>query len=237
MQELQQAVANAFANVVAAGTIEKAIEEKLTSTITSIINEELRSYSDFGKSLGEQVKAAMQVDFSNLGLPGYNDLILKLIRAQVEHQASTSIAAHVEEQMKDLLAPAPSEIKLSELVEEFIKFADEKIGCECDKPERITLIVEDGSDRGRYSSLSNFYHIYLDKEPGKDKYACDFQVNVHDGKVYSVRIDKNDPSKSLFIGPMYGFSRRVFQLYAAGTKLVIDGAEDDINTYYPGYAD
>jgi site-specific DNA-cytosine methylase len=122
MQELQQAVSNAFANVVAAGTIEKAIEEKLTSTITSIINEELRSYSDFGKALSEQVKAAMQVDFSNLELPGYNDLILKLIRAQVEHQASTSIAAQVEAQMKELLAPAPAEIKLSELVEEFITF-------------------------------------------------------------------------------------------------------------------
>ncbi|VBH32074.1 hypothetical protein [Burkholderia pseudomallei] len=34
MKELQQAVSTAFSNIVAAGAIEKAIEEKLTKTIT-----------------------------------------------------------------------------------------------------------------------------------------------------------------------------------------------------------
>lgn len=237
MQELQQAVSNAFANVVAAGTIEKVIEEKLTSTITSIISEELRSYSDFGKALGEQVKAAMQVDFSNLGLPGYNDLILKIIRAQVEHQTSQSIAAHVEEQMKELLAPAPAEIKLSELIEEFIKEEDDRFGCSCDKPDQITLIIHDGTDGGRYSSLKNYHHIYFDKEPGKDKYECDFQIDINEGRVYSVRLDKRDPNKSIFIGPIYGFARRIYQLYAANTRLILDGDADSINTYYPGYDD
>lgn len=33
---------------------------------------------------------------------------------------------------------------------------------------------------------------------------------------------------------MHGFKRRLFQLYAAGTKLIIDGDENSINTYYPG---
>lgn len=237
MQELQNAVSNAFANIVASGAIEKAIEEKLTKTITSIVEEELRSYSDFGKALSHQVKTALQVDFSNLGLPGYNDLILKVIRAQVAHQADTSIAMHVEKQLAELLAPAPTEIKLSELVEEFITFANDDLGCSCDKPDQITLIVEDGTDGGRYTSLRNFYHISFDKNPGKDKYECDFRIDVNDGKVYNVTLNKRDPSKSIFIGPIYGFARRVYQLYAAGTNLIIDGDADSINTYYPGYDD
>jgi hypothetical protein len=41
-QELQTAVSNAFANIVASGAIEKAIEEKLTGTITSPINEDFQ---------------------------------------------------------------------------------------------------------------------------------------------------------------------------------------------------
>ena len=51
MNELQQAVGAAFEKIVAAGTIEAAIEKKLTETVTSIIDHELRSYSDFGKAL------------------------------------------------------------------------------------------------------------------------------------------------------------------------------------------
>ncbi|MFM0022156.1 hypothetical protein [Paraburkholderia azotifigens] len=237
MQELQTAVSNAFSNIVASGAIEKAIEEKLTKTITSLVNEELQSYSDFGKSLSAQVKSALQVDFSTLGLPGYNDLILKIIRSQVDQQTNASIASQVEEQMKELLSPAPSEMQLSELIAEFIESEHRNIGCSCDSPNRITLIIEDGTDNGRYPTLSEFYHIYFDKEPGKDKYDCAYRIAVNNDKVYSVQLDRKDPNKTLFVGPIYGFARRVFQLYAAGTKLIIDGDADSINTYYPGYDD
>ncbi|AIP66289.1 hypothetical protein [Burkholderia thailandensis] len=232
MKELQQAVSAAFSNIVAAGAIEKAIEEKLTKTITSIIDEELRSYSTFGEQLKEHVKAALQVDFHNLGLPGYNDLILKIIRQQVDAQLNATIETQIEQQMKELLAPAPAEIKLSQLVEEFIK--DEHTNrqyrsCSCDESDQITLIVREASG----GSLK-FHHIHLDTERGTDYYSCPYQIDVHDGRVYSVQLDRKDPSKTLFVGPMNGFKRRLFQLYAAGTKLIIDGDENTINTYYPG---
>ncbi|AJX33185.1 hypothetical protein [Burkholderia oklahomensis] len=47
MKELQQAVSTAFANIVAAGAIEKAIEEKLTKTITSIIDGDENSINTY----------------------------------------------------------------------------------------------------------------------------------------------------------------------------------------------
>ncbi|AOJ07622.1 hypothetical protein [Burkholderia mayonis] len=232
MKELEQAVSTAFANIVAAGAIEKAIEEKLAKTITSVIDEELRSYSTFGERLKEHVKTALQVDFHNLGLPGYNDLILKVIRQQVDAQLNATIATQIEQQMKELLTPAPAEIKLSQLVEEFIKdeHTDRQYrSCSCDESDRITLIVREES-----GFVSKFCHIYLDKEHGTEPHNCPFQIDVHDGRVYSVQIDRKDPSKTLFVGPMHGFKRRLFQLYAAGTKLITDGDENSINTYYPG---
>ncbi|WP_321814608.1 MULTISPECIES: hypothetical protein [unclassified Paraburkholderia] len=237
MEQLQSAVNAAFSNVVASGVIEKAIEEQLTKCVTSIINDHLRSYSDFGKQLEKAVESALKVDFDNLGLPGYNDLILKIIRAQVAQHTSGSIAGQIEEQMKELLAPAPAEIKLSTLVEEFIKDAHDEIGCSCDSPDRITLVVRDGTDGGRYSTLKDFYHIYLDAQPDKEHYRCAYRIAVHDGHVYSVTIDEKDPSKTFFVGPVRGFDKRVFQLYAAKSKLIVDGNEDDINTYYPGHDD
>ncbi|WP_325753522.1 hypothetical protein [Burkholderia pseudomallei] len=232
MKELQQAVSTAFSNIVAAGAIEKAIEEKLTKTITSIIDDELRSYSTFGEQLKEHVKTALQVDFRNLGLPGYNDFILKVVRQQVDAQLDATIATQIEQQMKELLAPAPAEIKLSQLVEEFIKdeHTDRQYSsCSCDESDRITLIV-----RAESGFTSKFHHIYLDGEYGTESHDCPYRIDVHDGRVYSIQLDRKDPSKTLFVGPMRGFKRRLFQLYAAGTKLIIDGDENSINTYYPG---
>jgi hypothetical protein len=229
MQELQNAVANAFANVVAAGTIEKAIEEKLSKTITSIIDDELRSYSDFGKSLSEQVKAALAVDFSNLGIPGYNDLILKVVRRQVDAHVNSVIATQVESQLTELLESAPESITLTQLVAEFIKDRSDYHGCSCDGPDEITLVV-DGS-----SSVDGYHNIYLDEEGGKSKYSCAIQIATNkEHTVYSLKIDDRDPKKTLFVGPLYNFERRLFQMYAAGTKLIIDATEDDIDTSYPG---
>ncbi|WP_205168796.1 hypothetical protein [Burkholderia sp. LMG 13014] len=230
MKELEQAVSNAFSNIVTSGTIEKAIEEKLTKTITSIVNEELQSYSEFGKQLSEHVKKAVQVDFSKLGLPGYNDLILKIIRKRVEEDLNEQIERHVATQLDELLAPAPEEIKLSELVADFIKFQAEKqsYSCSCDLPDRITLTVD---------TEGSFTHIGLDKEAGIDRYRCPWRIDTMDGRVYSVRINEIDPKNTLFIGPIYGFERKLFQLYATGTKLVIDCDVDDIDTSYPGRGD
>ncbi|MEK6319995.1 MAG: hypothetical protein V4807_36805, partial [Burkholderia gladioli] len=167
MKELEQAVAHAFSNIVSSGVIERAIEEKLATTITSIIDDSLRPYSAFGKQLGEQVKAALQVDLTKLGLPGYNDFILKVVRAKVSALTENAIAQQVEAQLTTLLAPAPAEIRLSELVAQFIKGNDERYGCSCDAPDRITLHVEETQYGSRW--------VRLDKEEGKSAYECDVE--------------------------------------------------------------
>lgn len=232
MQEMKEAVASAFERLIAVGAIEKAIQERLEKTVTETIREELGSYSDFGKQLKEQVKDALQVDFSKLGIPGYNDFILKIIRRQVEADVSNTIAQHIEKQVTDLLAPAPGEIKLSELVAQFIE-ANKPDGysCSCDDPSRITLNVEESQYGSQW--------ISLDKESGKDRYSCSirFAVSNDDGKIFALRVDGQEIAKTLFVGDMYRFERSIFQMHVAGTKLIVDGDENSINTWYAPYDD
>jgi len=231
MQDMTNAVAAAFQNIVAAGAIEKAIEENLNKTIASIIQDQLKSYSDFGKQLSEHVKKALQVDFDNLGLAPYSDFILKIVRTQVDTQVGNVLAKQVEEQMTKLLQPAPAEIKLSKLIEDFIEH-NKPDGCECGGSDRITLHIEES----RYGSR----WIGLDKDEGKSEYSCEirFAVSESDGKIFGLRLDGKEADKTLFIGPIYGFERSLFQIYAAGTKLIVDGdCADDFDTYYPGQDD
>lgn len=227
MEQLQSAVTAAFANIVASGAIEQAIEAQLTKTVKTIIDDELRSYSPFGEELKARVKTAMQVNFDDLGLPGYNDLILKIVRRQVDAYANDAIANQVEKQLGKLLEPAPAEIKLTELVESFIESNVERYGCSCERgPSRITLHIEPTGYGSRW--------IRLDKEPGKDKYECgiSFLVGDQGGHISALRVDRHDVTKTMFVG-LYGFEQKLFQMHAAGTKLVIDADEHDIDTNYP----
>ncbi|RSK89546.1 hypothetical protein EJF22_23225 [Pandoraea apista] len=105
MQELQNVVSTAFANIVASGAIEKAIEERLQRTITEAIDSELRSYSDFGKIIEERIKQSLQVNFDSAAIPGYNDLILKIIAQQLNANMGSALTANLQERMAELLAP------------------------------------------------------------------------------------------------------------------------------------
>lgn len=229
MKDLQDVVTSKFAEIAASGTIETIIEKHLTETIGDIIKSSLRSYSDFGKALEARVKEAVNVDLSRLELPGYNDLILKLIQRQAGDLMDNALATQIEAQMRELLAPPPQEMKLSDLLKEFIEH--KASDCPCDGPDEISLHIE----RSSYG----YTHIYFDEDSGKEKYLCAYAVNLDkEGKVYSLKIDDADPKKKLFVGPFYNYERRLFQLYAAGVTLIVDGeSEDDFDTYYPGRGD
>lgn len=227
MNDLQNAVTEKFAQIAASGAIEAMIEKQLTETIGSIIQRQLETYSDFGKAVGEAVKKAVNVDIDRLELPGYNDLILKLIQRNVMAQMETSIESQVAKQMAELLAPPPAEIKLSDLIKQFIemKSSDDN---QSDNPENITLIIQ--------AESYGFSHIYFDEEPDKEKYRCGYSIHLDkEGKAYSIKIDGEDTKKKLFVGPFYNFEKLMFNIHAAGVKVVLDqgDSEDDYETEYP----
>jgi hypothetical protein len=220
MKELKQLVSEAFDRIVASGAIEQAIEKKLTDTITSAIDEQLRSYSDFGKDVKEQVAKAIGVDLSLAGLPTYGHLVTEIIRRQVEAQMHGEFAARLEKDIAALLAPAPAEISLEALVEEFIKAHEE--GRE---GRKFTLLIEDDG--------CGFQYVYLDPSERTDKYSCNYRIGVHKGEVFSLNFGRQDVQKNLFIGPLGGFEKLLFQLFHAKSKLAIPAGIDTYSHDYP----
>lgn len=170
----------------------------------------------------------MQVDFNNLGLPGYGDFILKIVRQQLEANVNDQIRDSIEKNLTELLEPPPAEIKLSQLVEQFIKFSADsrRYSCSCDDTDAITLIVEESKYGSRF--------IYLDKDGDQEKYSCSIRFLVSDGDGYmsALKVDGKELDKALFLGSLYRFERSLFQMYAAGTKLIVNGDENSIDTHY-----
>ena len=222
MEDLKTAVSTAFANVVASGAIEQAIEKQLASTIGDLIKHELREYSDFGKAIKERVQQAVCVNLGQMDLPSYNDLILQIIRRQVDGIMQSEAAQQLESNMTKLLEQAPAEITLQKLIEEFIEANKEN-----KEGQDFTLLIE-----RKWGST----YICLDEDAGKSEYSCDFRLAIDkDGKVYSLILGAKDVAKTLFMGPFYGFERTLFQLYTAKSKVIVpaDAEPHDFETSFP----
>lgn len=226
MKDLEQVVAESFSKVVASGAIEAAIEKSLTATITSAIEEQLRSHSDFGKQIKAQVSKSMNFDLERMDIPSHADLIMNIIRRQADASMQGSFTAKLEKNMAELLAPAPESIPLEKLIEDFITHFTDDDGSNAG--EHFTLIIE--PDR------SGYWSVALDKRSRREKYQCEYRFHMNDdGSIYHIVIDGKDPKQSLFIGRLTGFERSLFQLYTAGTKIIIepDTTADDFTTRFP----
>lgn len=220
MKELESAVVAAFGTMAASGALQKVIEDEIAETVSKCVGNVLGGYSDFAKELEATIKTALHVDMKDLGLVGYNDIVLKIIKRKLEDSINLVGRQRIEKELNELLVNPPAEIKLSVLVDQFKESIDREM-----YEQRITCIVDTSDSTGL---CPGYAHIYMDKESGKGKYSCNIQLDVTPtGEVFGMKISGTDVKNSLFIGPNFGFERSLFQLYAAGTKIIIDAEEVD----------
>lgn len=212
--DLTAAVETAFANIVASGAIERAIETQLEKTVTTLVNDSLERYGDFGKQLREKVSEAMNIDVSRMDLPSYGHFIEKIIARAVDAQLQGEVAKKIEANMASLLADAPAETTLETIVENFkIYVKDRAYGDSIDS--EITMHIEESS--------YGYWNIALDKDSGVERYRCAFRMAVDDkGEIYSLSIDNEDMNKQLFLRPAVSFERDLYRMFVSGTKIKIE---------------
>ncbi len=227
MDELKQAVAKAFDNVVASGAIEAAIEKQLASTIVRAIEEQFSSYGDFSKAIKAKVSELVQINLAEIDMPSYSDVVGKIIKRQVEASMKGPFAVKLEENIASLLEVAPAEITLEKLIDSFAEHNKDYCGDGRMWGKPFTLHIDD--------SRNTFIDVYLDKDERTPMRDCEIKFSVYDDKVYNVKFGSKDMETALFTGAIYNFERELFQLFTAQSKLIIpDGAmADDYETTFP----
>jgi len=218
MKDFEAAVADATREHVKSGLLTKLVTDQVAKTMKSIVEDSLSAYSPFGKQLKETIVSQLSIDPSKIGLEAYNQTVLAIIRQKLDSILDLKVREKISKQMEELLGTdAPASIKLSKLVEEFKKWAREQYG----HKSSCTIVLE---EKGQYSSR----WLYLDLEPRQTVTSSRFAMLISDdGKVTFHRFQGVDPKGGAFLGPVYGFERFLFQMYAAGTEIEIDEEDFD----------
>jgi len=228
MIDLSEAILEAANKLIASGKIEAAIEKQLEETVGRIIEEHLRSYSDFGKALGQHIRAAIGVNLESVTIPEYNTMIADIVARRVDAFLRKEGHEALDVTLSEILRPAPAEMKLSELVEAFKRWVVQRYDYEPQDGGEITVIIEGKPEK------YNPRWISFDRNNNTEKYKCEFSFLLSwDGTVSYIRMRGHNTKDDIFIGGYYGFERDLFRLHAAKTKLVID----EYDTYLPEQAD
>lgn len=202
--------------------VEAEVNARVDKLITEAVDRALRSYSDTGKLIEKEIKAALHVD--RLDLPSYGSTVCAILKAQIEARVSPLVSERLAADMDELLSLVPAEVKLSEIAADMLRtHEDEGYG------EVITVIVE----RNDFGSM----WIYLDEGEhysDHDKYRCDHRLLVgKDGKISCATLGGRDTKDIRYIGRSYGLEQKIRAMVACGSKLIID--EDYVVTSVGDY--
>ena len=231
---LESTVSAALESALNPDRVRDIIETAVKKTVDHAIDQAFRPYGEFGKTVEKAIATLMPHSLDMEGVSGFNDLILKVIAKRVQEVGDERIEQALLPTLNKLLAPAPAELKLSDLVQTMLdEWGDHY---RRDGSEKPTIIVERSDS---IVSASGYHHIYLDPKDqsssyGSSKYACRVQIDITgQGDVYSLKVDGKDIKEQLFAGPMYDFDRYVFHLYTGKTKIIVDRTDFD-DVYYSG---
>jgi hypothetical protein len=231
MDQLKEAVAAAFDKVVASGAIEEAIHKQIGAAVTAGINEHLRDYSDFGKALKEKIGTLIEIDLDTIDLPSYRQLVGDIIKKRVGAVMSTEFTEKLDKDIAELLAPAPATITLQELLDEFIESKKDAWNAHQLRGEKFTLNINRSDRHDGYIDIS------IDEDPDQERHtSCAIHLRIRgDGEVWGLSLGGADIKNKIFAGPLFNFEKRLFQMYTAKTRLIIDANADadDFETTFP----
>lgn len=207
--------------------VEKVVKSTLEKTIASLVEDVFRSYSDFGKNLEKHIEENLNINFGNLGIEGYNGLVLAAVQEQLDKAITIQGIDKIKESMNEMLKDTKDEYTLTEIIKA-LKGESYKEEYEFDYDEKIELIIEDGG--------CGYRHIYMDEEEKDRKYECDYQINLDkEGKPYSIKLKGDEINTKKIMGGLYGLDKLLFKIYSSGAKIVLDQGECDEDYEYETY--
>lgn len=226
--DLNKMMNDALAQMKEENFVEGVVRKRLEKTITEIVDDVFREYSDFGKRLKGCIEENLNINFKKLGLEGYNGLVLAAVKEQLDKAITVQGIDKIKQATEEMLSDIKAEYTLTEIIEK-LKGESTKEEWEFDYDEKISLIIEDGG--------SGYKHIYLDEEEKDRKYSYDYQIDLdNDGKPYSIKLRDEEINPKKILGGLYGLEKLLFKIYASGSKIILDQGNNvddyDYELYY-----
>jgi len=226
---IQDQVQAALNNVVTSGKIEEIISKRIEKTIEDILDDSLKSYSDFGKQVKEVINNSLQIDLSQINTLGYQQIVVDIVNQKLKEATLEHISKPIENVLSQVIAPFEKRTyKLSEIIAKYKE-------SEWDSSDNDEIEISFHVEKSSYNSI----YIGFDKEENKDRYSCEYQMSLDekDGVMWMFEIRGFRPKNGdLRASSIHGtFDNFIFNLYASQCPIEID--ENSVETYWSRYDD
>ena len=215
--DLIKLITDKVKEVESSGKLEEIIEKNVLECLNSVVKDSFSWSGEAKKSIEEALKDKLKINPDNLNLSRYQKIVTDIVEKHVNDTVVKNLGDEIKTAVDGITKVIEKkEWKLSEIIGKFIDGIDKSYdGVMEDQYGTCTLIVDgDGS----------FAHIYFDMEEDKEKYQCKNSIALHEGKIFSVKLDDKIYSPFV-IYSMDSFETFIFKLYCNNVTVIIDECE------------
>ena len=223
MKQLDKIIEEQTQSLIESGKVEEMISQKLEATIKDCIDDCLKSWSDFGKGLKEQI--AESVKMTEISLPQYHLFIKETIERRFVEILKEDHLKHLNDVLGELILPIQKEIKSSEIIKMIEDSWRE------DALQHGAEYIEIKVDRGYESIRLTLVHPEYDWQSIKVTMYNFDSCPDEDWCIGYISEKEKSFTKNAKEVAGYATSRlmdKLFLLYASRTNIVIDQDFDDI---------
>lgn len=217
--DLNLIINNTLADLNEEGFLEEVVRKNIEETVRETVRSSVQTYSKFGKSLKEEVEKLLEINFDQIDIPSYNQIILDIVKQGIDKAIKQEGAMEIEESIKQMLGTAESEYRLSDLINEIVEEDCDLDELSYGESKEITVIIKDSY---------GFKHIYIDPEYLKEWHSCKYQIMLnHHGKVATVKLSDKSFDIKMVMDGLYGPDATLFKMWTRKANLIIDNYETE----------
>lgn len=233
MENLNQQLISATENYLNSDKLKEVIEKQAEEMVNDVVKDAFRWSGNLRKQIEDVVKNELSINIKELGISGHNKFITEIVQSKLHQFLRSDVEAEITKSLEKMLKPIEKVVSIKQLKEELFE-ASEK---ECveygdkddmdyvlenyDEDDLYTFIVEHpGSDRYEWVTL------YLDKEPNRELFECEFCLTVHKNYTTFKQRDREIRAKDKLMNPYkWDIENLIYQMFLAGSTINYEEAK------------
>ena len=231
MENLNQQLIAATENYLKSDKLKEVIEKQAEEMVNDVVKDAFRWSGNVRNQIENIVKNELAINIKELNISGHNKFITEVIQKKLHQFLRSDVEAEITKTLEKMLKPIEKVVSIKDLKEELFNASDKD--CVSENTDDMDYILEHYDEDDLYTFIvehpgSNYkwVEIYLDKNPGKSTYECEFRLCVHENYTTFKQNDREIKAKDKLMDPYkFDIESFIYQMFLAGSTINYEEAK------------
>lgn len=241
--DLEKMIAEELVSVSTDGRLKEIVRKHVENALSDAVRDAMGYNSPFKNTLTKAIEAEAGVAAGRVDLSLAGISLVKLVEAEAARHISQDAHKRLRKDLAKIFQPAPKTITLQEIVDDFLTDNARTQGDD----DACALVIEQSTSWDKWltigihpvAKVSRGYSSSFPKDITPTPSQCEIRMNLcrkDKGETYELKFASHGGDRGKILSTkdflpyaLTGFARRLFQMWAQGTEVVMNEGLDASN--------